>query len=274
MKHAFILISIVICVRTNAQTFNSENKNITDGYVEVTAGTANGVKVGSFYISSTEISNKQYREFLNDLRKNSKTEELKQATVDTAKWKHFGTMDSNQPFVDYYFQHKSYDEFPVVNISKRGAELYCEWLTEKYNRKARRKVKFALPTEAQWILAARGGNGKCTYPWEGSSITYEKKGKYYGEQMCNYRVEKKEETGKKESESVDVTAVVVSYMPNGFGIYNMSGNVSELIADKEITKGGSWNSKADKMKIESLETYADVPVPSPAVGFRPMFVVE
>ncbi len=249
-------------------------KNLTDGYVLVAPGNMDGEKLNSFYISSTEISNKQYREFMTDLLENNKADELKQAIVDSSKWHYFGFSDSNPAFANYYFQHKDYNDFPVVNITKLGAELYCKWLTDKYNRKAKQKIKFLLPTEKQWMLAARGGNGLSIYPWEGNSITYTKRGKYMGEKMCNYKFDGNISQSSKGETRRNVAATVVSYMPNAFGIYNMSGNVSELIADKDFTKGGSWNSVADKVKITSSESYSEVQVPSPVVGFRPIFVLE
>ena len=274
MKQKTLLLALCLfSLQCFAQKFNSENKLLTETYVPVTAENSKG-KSTAFYISSSEISNKQYREFLKDLSKNKKTEALKIAAVDSTKWKNFMEFGANKPFVDYYFQDKTYDEFPVVNISKRGAEMYCEWLTEKYNSKAKHKIKFALPTEAQWILAAKGGDAKAVYPWQGNSVTYDKKGKWYGENMCNYRVKKKADEKAINSKGVDITAVVGSYFPNNFGIYNMSGNVAELVVDKEITKGGSWNSNADKVTIQSFEDYTTSPVPSPVVGFRPVMLVQ
>ena len=52
-------------------------------------------------------------------------------------------------------------------------------------------------------------------------------------------------------ENTDVTAPVKSYWKNNYGIYNMGGNVAEMIAEKGITKGGSWREDAEFMKIKN-----------------------
>ena len=43
------------------------------------------------------------------------------------------------------------------------------------------KVKFRLPTEEEWIIAAQGGNNSAIYPWQGNELK-NKKGKF----MCNF----------------------------------------------------------------------------------------
>jgi iron(II)-dependent oxidoreductase len=48
---------------------------------------------------------------------------------------------------------------PVVWVSARDAEAYCLWLSAETGH------TFRLPTEAEWVLAARGAGEPCTYPW-------------------------------------------------------------------------------------------------------------
>ncbi len=224
-----LIISCLVFMSASTLRFKSENKEITNSYVHV-PGQDSGQN--DFYISSIEITNKQYRDFLNDLQAKGETVKLQKAMVDTLKW--ITRFVSNEPYTRYYFQHHAYDNFPVVNISKDGASLYCNWLTEKYNLNAKVKVRFALPTEEQWMRAAQGGDKSAVYPWKGNSLNSEKKGKYMNEPMCNFR-HKQTPAGATSvsNENADVTASSVSYIPNKFGIYNMSGNVAELLADKD-----------------------------------------
>lgn len=272
MKSKFFVLAIYCCfAMAFGGRFKSENKKITKGYVLVPAGRIAAINIDEFYISSIEITNKQYREFLNDIRSKGESEKLKDATVDSAKWSN--SEIQNEPYVKYYFNHPAYDNYPVVNVSKRGAELYCAWLTDRYNSSSSNKVKFELPTEAQWMLAAKAGNASAVYPWEGNSLTMEKNGRWHGEYLCNYRVERKGNTVIKFNVNADITAPCGSYWPNGYGIYNMSGNVAEMIAGKDITKGGSWHSKADKVTIDSQEEYSSSLIPAPTVGFRPVMAV-
>ncbi len=48
---------------------------------------------------------------------------------------------------------------PVVGVSARDAEAYCDWLSRQTG------FHFRLPTEAEWVMAARGTNQDRTYPW-------------------------------------------------------------------------------------------------------------
>jgi formylglycine-generating enzyme required for sulfatase activity len=61
-----------------------------------------------------------------------------------------------------------------------------------------------------------------------------------------------------------------SYFPNNYGLYNMSGNVSEMIQETGKCKGGSWN---DIPYYGQLKTVHECTTPSPETGFRVFMVV-
>jgi formylglycine-generating enzyme len=65
---------------------------------------------------------------------------------------------------------------------------------------------------------------------------------------------------------------VYSYWPNSMGLYNMAGNVEELVAEYGITKGGGWNDPGYYLRNEAEETYASDTETSSSRGFR--FVME
>jgi iron(II)-dependent oxidoreductase len=48
---------------------------------------------------------------------------------------------------------------PVIGVSARDAEAYCDWISQETG------FSFRLPTEAEWVLAARGSGEERTYPW-------------------------------------------------------------------------------------------------------------
>jgi hypothetical protein len=69
-----------------------------------------------------------------------------------------------------YHSHPGYDLYPAVNISAEAANLYCAWLTEKYNEKPNgkfKKVTFRIPTEKEW---KKLGLRRKLYPDEGAPI--------------------------------------------------------------------------------------------------------
>jgi len=226
----------------------------------------------SFLISRYEVSNQLYNLFL-------KSTSNQKYTSDNSLWTN--EMDYSAVIENDYTTHPDYSNHPIVNITKEGAEAFCNWLTEEYNTFPKRKYKnyeFRLPTGKEWELAARGGLQRSPYPWGGPYIRNAK-----GCMLCNYRPAKDRwildigstylVSGITESELRDaaaqdgllITGPVNSYHPNDYGVYCMSGNVAEMIADSNITKGGSWGSLPYYLQITSSEPYKGA---SPYVGFR------
>lgn len=220
----------------------------------------------SLYFSPTEVTNQQYSIFLNDLRLNNQILKYESAKIDSSQWRAIGAY--NEPFVRYYHTHPAYYEYPVVNISYEGAIAYCEWLTSQYNAYPKRKfnkVKFRLPSEEEWLNAAKGGNPKAIYPWEGNDLKTAK-----GLYRCNF-IRSSEDTmgvAGKDNDNAEITAPALSYWPNALGLYNMSGNVAEMVAQQGRTMGGSWLDKAEAMKINGIGNYSYYDAPMATIGFR------
>jgi formylglycine-generating enzyme required for sulfatase activity len=77
----------------------------------------------------------------------------------------------------------------------------------------------------------------------------------------------------------DLTAPVSSYYPNDFGIYNMCGNVAEMVYNDVETKaagtaGGGWRNSEEEIKILGPDPYAGVTTANPAIGFRVVMTVK
>jgi len=232
--------------------------------------------VQAFYMSSGEITNLQYKEFLYELERNGEMEKLKIAAIDSLGWRR--ELSFNEPYVEYYHKHPAYAEYPVVNVSKEGAELFCEWLSKKYDSlsNGELKIRFRLPTHTEWMRAARGGNHNSTYTWGGPFLRNAK-----GDYLANFmalgaeNITKNNETGELEvvrkltmsiaGNTSDVTAPALSYSPNYFGIYNMNGNVAEMISDGDYAVGGDWSSPGYDIRNESIKPFTE---PNPTVGFR------
>lgn len=98
---------------------------------------------------------------------------------------------------------------PVVNVTWHDAVAFTEWLSNKSGK------TFRLPSEAEWEFAARGG-AKSKYPW----------GNELGKNKANCSGCGSKWDGK-------TAAPVGSFPPNGYGLYDVIGNVYEWNLDME-----------------------------------------
>ena len=171
-----------------------------------------------------------------------------------------------------YLKHWNADEYPawqgahaVVNVSWQAAVAYCRWEGKR------------LPTESEWEYAARGG-------WRGKQFSW-------GDEMpdrtrANYS-----------ASGIGAATVVGSYPANGYGLFDMAGNVWEFVADewgayapspqvnpvaggtlflddafrrvttRRVIRGGSWGGAPVNLRV----AYRDSHPPEGArdfVGFR------
>ena len=92
------------------------------------------VTVPSFYIDETEITNTQYREYLYWLQRvfgADFSEVYKKALPDSLSWR--DELAYNEPYVEYYFRHPAYNDYPVVGVNWLQANDYCKWRTDRVN---------------------------------------------------------------------------------------------------------------------------------------------
>lgn len=240
---------------------------IPNGSIEICNKT---YTLDSYFIAEQEVTNREYNNFLNDLKINKKDSEFDIAKVHCENWRIQKQVDS---FAILYNTALNYQNYPVVNISYDAAVLYCKWLTSKLNDKTH---EYRLPSKIEWIYAARGGLELTRYSWGGKFLRNNK-----GDFMCNfYNIgdefihfdsDKKYEV-RNFSEVLGRTHIplpVNSFSSNGFGLFNMCGNVAEMIDEKGIALGGSWNSTGYDVRIESEMNYDESNI---YVGFRPVRV--
>lgn len=144
---------------------------------------------------------------------------------DTLCWIRDFTYSFNEPMARVYFWHPRYDDYPVVGVNWAQARAFCQWRSiqkSSYwenNDHLPNTEDFRLPTEYEWEYAARGGRIGNKYPWGGPYARNSK-----GCMLANFKPLRGDYGA---SDGGVYPVRVDSYFPNDFGLYNMSGNVSE-----------------------------------------------
>lgn len=143
---------------------------------------------------------------------------------DTLVWVRDFAYSYNEPMARNYFSHPAYDDYPVVGVDWHMANAFSYWRTElwnKYNAGEKGVIQtedYRLPSEHEWEYAARGGRDLAPYPWGGYYVRNSK-----GCLLANFKPGR----GNYPEDGGFYTVKSDAYFANDYGLYNMSGNVSE-----------------------------------------------
>jgi len=237
----------VVAPRANGDAFERRRSGATDGMRQIAGGEflmgtdgdygfpadgegpAHAVELDPFFIDETCVTNEQFNGFVNATRYQTDAEKFgwsfvfyghltppQQETavrlhvlgsewwchVDGATWRHPEGPGSN---IKQRWSH------PVVHVSWGDAQAYAAWAGKR------------LPTEAEWECAARGGLVQKRFPWGdelepgGRHRMNVWQGAFPAHNTC--------------ADGYYGPAPARSFKPNGFGLYNMTGNVWEWCWD-------------------------------------------
>ena len=182
-----------------------------------------------FYLSRFEVTVRQFAQFveatgmLTDGEKNGGGN-----THDSrANWKHRAGTSWRQPGFAGPFELS--DAQPVVHVSHFDARRFCEWLADNDpGPRSLPRLRYSLPTEAQWEWACRAGAG--TRYWWGSDPDDTGSQLNVGDERLKQVQPKWPRETIPMNDGFAFPAPVGSYDANAFGLHDMLGNVWEFCA--------------------------------------------
>ncbi|MBD3276145.1 MAG: SUMF1/EgtB/PvdO family nonheme iron enzyme [Candidatus Marinimicrobia bacterium] len=199
-----------------------------EGFPEDGEGPVREVTINPFYMDSTHVTNADFGKFINATGYITEAEQfgwsfvffqflnpetvqqVAQVAPEAPWWVPVEGAFWRQPegpgtSIINRMQH------PVIHISWNDAVAYADWAGKR------------LPTEAEWEFAARGGLEQSKFPWGDELVPN-------GKHRCNIWQGSFPDTNSKEDGFMG-TSPVKSFKPNGFGLYDTSGNTWEWCAD-------------------------------------------
>jgi len=209
-----------------------------------------------FYMSAYEVTLSQFLQYYNADKIRHKTDAEKDGK---GGWGYDGNNFEqkpnyvawntgwNQP-VEQYMNH------PVVNVSWNDAVSFCEWLTttERTSSRIKRDQAYTLPTEAQWEYACRGGSTQSTlFSFGNNAEDFVRNGNVLDAEYAKKAPNFPYGDPIRGNDGYVFTAPVGKYRANGFGLYDMHGNVFEWCLDVYDSKAYASRSGVTKDPVAS-----------------------
>ncbi len=212
--------------------------------------------VRSFYLGKHEVTVGQFRQFV------EATGYVTDAEDDQDAWTNWSS---------YWSDIKEPERHPVVHLTCGDALAFCRWLSKKEGR------TYRLPTEAEWEYACRAGT---TTPWNcGRDPEKLRRVANVGDLLRRELrppppMDRFHHHHAPWEDGYALSAPVGSFEPNGFGLYDMHGNVAEMCGNmfQHFSRGAGWGRY---WPLELRSAYRGGPNPAGVhycdVGFRVVY---
>ena len=243
------------------------------------------VYVSAFYVDVREVTNQQYTDYLNSAYAQGSIEVTGGVVSKVGDGKPYCDTHAANPDSRIHWDGSSFtittgkEDHPMVTVSWYGAAAYANWQSEQDGRTPCYESStwdcsfsasgYRLPTEAEWEYAARGGlrDPYCLYSWgsdlDGSKANYWQSGDPYETGPYPWTTPVGYYDGDQTPSGSD--------MSNGYGLYDMTGNIWEWCNDWyqpgyysesqysnpvgpeqatfRIHRGGGWGSVAGNLRV-------------------------
>lgn len=219
----------------------------------------------AYFCDKYEVSNDDWREYRQEIGKKYgfSSQEYIETAQDTTVWRN-GEVKYPDPITDVYHIHAAYSKYPVVGVSYEQVQDYIQWRTTKINEaliKAgiNETITLRLPHKEEWEdMAAKEIDSRFKHKFEKQNAKNEEtlNFKSYMYANCAFYM---------------ITAPVNEFYPNTLGLYNMRGNVSEMLQEKGKAKGGSW---LDREVDSPISKDFEYDKPKSWLGFRLIMLVN
>ncbi len=212
------------------------------------------VSVKSFRISKYEVTIKQFKQFAAATQYITGNSCWKFVNENGGRFK-----NGYEPAPGHWLSSDNApsDFHPVMCVSWDDANAYLAWLSQQTGR------KFRLPTEAEWEYAARAGTNTRYFFGEDDKKLCEYANTFDKSGMRAFARDKSYQAKVKSCDDyAEYTSVVGLYKPNAFGLYDVTGNVSEWVQDCDHNNyqgapsdGSAWLAETCHMRVRRGNTY-------------------
>ena len=205
--------------------------------------------VDNFFYDQNEVSNINWKvyKYMIGTEFGEDSEEYKSTLLDTEVWLE---LDGHMgPLVNVYDSHPSYDDYPVVGVSHDQAKSFCEWRTKAIRKNLKENdieapsFEYRLPSLLEWkLIADLGFSDKTKKKIEKMKKRNTRKNQFSEPLLYNMKSRKieSENPNIKDNYRSTLPAPSFTYLPNEVGVFNIYGNIAEMVREPGIAVGGSF----------------------------------